>query len=132
MAGAKPAIRVTGLKELRRAAAKMEAGVHDLTEVGRGAAEVVQAEARNIVPVGESGELRRSLRTWARSGRSAVVAGKRRVPYAGVIHFGWPAHNISPQPFLYKALDRRYDEVVQVYEDRMAELVKRLDRETPG
>ncbi len=72
------------------------------------------------------------MRTWARSGRAAVAAGKRRTPYAGVIHFGWPKHNIEPQPFLYKALDRRYDEVVAIYEKRLDDLVKRLDRETPG
>lgn len=130
MAAAKPAVHVRGLKELRRAVAKLDEGVHDLTEVGRSAAEIVLGEARTLVPR-ESGDLGRSMRTWARSGRSAVAAGKRAVPYAGVIHFGWPAHNIKPQPFLYKALDRRHDEVVAVYEERMAELVRRLDRETP-
>ncbi len=52
--------------------------------------------------------------------------------YAGVIHFGWPRHNIEPQPFLYDALDKRFDEVVRVYEKRITDLVHKLDRETPG
>jgi hypothetical protein len=52
--------------------------------------------------------------------------------YAGVIHFGWPRHNIEPQPFLYDALDKRFDEVTKLYELRIAALVQKLDRETPG
>ena len=56
----------------------------------------------------------------------------KSVPYAGVIHFGWPRHNIEPQPFLYDALDRRSDEVIKLYEDRITDLVHKLDRETPG
>jgi hypothetical protein len=63
---------------------------------------------------------------------SAVTAGSRSVPYAGPIHFGWPRHNIKPQPFLYDAADRRINDVVNVYEKRVDALVTRLDRETPG
>jgi len=32
-----------------------------------------------------------------------VQAGRASVPYAGPIHWGWPARNIEPQPFLTDA-----------------------------
>ena len=41
--------------------------------------------------------------------------GKKKVPYAGPIHFGWGRRNIHPQPFLYEALDKRRDEVLDAF-----------------
>ena len=32
-----------------------------------------------------------------------VSVGRATVPYAGAIHWGWPARNISAQPFLTDA-----------------------------
>jgi hypothetical protein len=57
--------------------------------------------------------------------RASVKAGFKRVPYAGVIHFGWPARGILPRPFLYDALDARRDEVMDAYTDGMADLIKK-------
>ena len=44
-----------------------------------------------------------------------VRAGMKAVPYAGPIHFGWGRRNITPQPFLYQAIDRRHAEVLDTY-----------------
>ena len=46
-----------------------------------------------------------------------VRAGRAAVPYAGVIHFGWAAHSIAPQPFLYDAADARADEVLAKFHE---------------
>ena len=131
MAAGRPAVRVRGAAELRRALGNMEDGVKDLTRVQRDAADIVAQESRGLVPVGD-GTLRGSIKSRASKTRSSVAAGRRSVVYAGVIHFGWPRHNIEPQPFLYEALDKRHDEVVKLYEDRVSALVRKLDRETPG
>ena len=108
MAAGRPAVQVRGGAELRRALGRMDDGVKDLTQIGRDAADAVRAEARALSPKGETRKLRGSLKSRASKTRSSVTAGQRgTVVYAGVIHFGWPGHNIEPQPFLYKALDRR-------------------------
>ena len=60
-----------------------------------------------------------------------MLAGRKAVPYAGPIHFGWPARNIEPQPFLYDALDDKADEVAHLYGLGIEVLVDKLDRETP-
>ncbi len=131
MAAGRPAVRIRGAKELRRALAHMDDGVQDFTQIGRDAAEVVAQFAKGISPRMD-GTLRHSVRTRASKTSASVAAGRKSVPYAGVIHFGWPRHNIEPQPFLYDALDRRSDEVIKLYEDRITDLVHKLDRETPG
>ena len=107
----------------------MDDGVKDFTKVGQDAADIVAAEGRALSPRGETLRLRRSIKARASKTRSRVTA---RTIYAGVIHFGWPRHNIEPQPFLYDALDKRSDEVIALYERRITALVQKLDRETPG
>jgi hypothetical protein len=124
----KPGIQVEGAKELRRDLKR--AGdkelVDELKAAHREAAETVADAARPLVPV-QSGKLLRSVRAGATATSGVVRAGKVAVPYAGPVHFGWPARHITPQPFLYDALDRRRDEVVGVYKDRIAALVGRIE-----
>ncbi len=128
--GGKAAVQVEGGPQLRKAFKKMGDRLDDLKDVHAAAGEIVASEARSIVPV-RSGVLADSIRTDRRAAGASVLAGRSRVPYAGVIHFGWPAHNIEPQPFLYEALDRRRDEVADQYERAVDDLVRKFDREAP-
>ena len=107
--------RVEGLNKLLRALEQLDGEAKQQFKVaGKTAGEIVAKEARGIVPV-RSGRLKESIKSGA-TGRGAVVrAGRKSVPYAGPIHFGWGRRNIFPQPFLYQAADRRVDEVVDQY-----------------
>jgi len=130
MAAGQPAIQVQGAKELRAALKRMGADLVDLTAINKAAAEKVAESARDIVPH-LTGALGGTIKATATRTRGRVQAGSRPVPYAGPIHFGWPARNISPQPFLYEALDERRDEVVEAYEAHIEALVEKVGRETP-
>jgi hypothetical protein len=130
MAGGKAGVEVEGAKELRKALKRMDGRLDDLKDTHKAAAEIVAAAARPLVPV-RTGALLSSLRTDRRASGASVLAGRSRIPYAGVIHFGWPGHNIEPQPFLYEALDARREEVAEAYDRKIGELVRRLDREAP-
>lgn len=125
-----PRVEVEGGAQLRRAFKRLGDRASDLKDLHRQAAEPVAEEARAIVPVLEGG-LRGSIRQDRRQSGAAVLAGGARIPYAGVIHFGWPAHNIEPDPFLYDAADRRADEVRDRYAAGIARLVDRFDTEAP-
>ena len=109
----------------------MGADLRDLTAVHREAADKGQGEARARVPR-LTGALGKTIKSRVTETSARVEAGSRLVPYAGPIHFGWPRRNIEPQPFLYDALEGRQDQVVDLYEKRVVELVRKLDRETPG
>lgn len=119
----KPSIEVEGAKELRRALKQIDSGTADLKKVHADAAAVVEQAAGTFVPR-RSGRLAGSIRSTGQAGAGVVRAGKAAIPYAGPIHFGWAAHNIAPQPFLYDALDQRRDEVIALYEDAVDKLIK--------
>jgi len=86
------------------------------------AAEIVVGASKRFVPI-KTGALAQSIRPAAVMSGGRVKVGSASVPYAGPIHFGWPARRIKPQPFVYDALDTRRGEVSRLYEKRMAVLM---------
>ena len=108
-------VQISGLNKLVRALNKLDDEARDdFKAAGKAAATVVVGEAKRTVPY-RTGRLSDTIRAAniARGGR--VYAGRARVPYAGPIHFGWGRRNIAPNPFLYRAADRRVTEVMDTY-----------------
>lgn len=127
----RPGVQVTGATEIRRELKRAGESLRELREINLKAANVVAAEGRQMVPR-LTGMLGRTIRPTATNAMGSVWAGKRLVPYAGPIHFGWPARNIAPQPFLYEALDKRGAQVAAKYEEEVARLIAQFERNTPG
>ena len=118
-------IGVEGARELRKALKTVgDEAKAGLKDVNVEVAEIVARAAVTRVP-SRSGALRETVRAAGAQTRASVKAGFKKVPYAGVIHFGWPARKIAPQPFLYDALDARRDEVVDTYANGMADLLRK-------
>ena len=130
MAGQPARVQVRGAKEFRKAMKGMGADLKDLTAANKEAARTVLEAAKENAPV-LSGHLRASGRTKATRTQARVMFGGDAIPYAGVIHFGWPAHGISPNPFLYDAADERRDDVVNAYEHAIAKMIREVERITP-
>lgn len=124
MAGKEFAVQVEGLRELQSAVSKADKGLgKKVREINKGAAEIVRDDAEPYVPV-RSGRMRATLKVQAGQRDAKVKVGSpSRVPYAGVIHWGWPARNIAPQNFLEVGLARRADDVGEFYGDEMREFV---------
>lgn len=92
------------------------------------AAEEVADTAANEAPF-RTGRLRDSIKASAsKTGASATVrAGtKVRVPYAGVIHWGWPARGIEPNEFITRALDMRAAEIRRQFDRATIAISARL------
>jgi hypothetical protein len=118
-------IEVEGLKELIRDLKKADQGITvELKKLHKAAGDEVATEAKTLVPR-RSGRLANSIRAGAQQQGAVVRAGGGGIPYAKVIHFGWPQHNIRPQPFLYDALDKRRGDVQAAYERALQKLVDR-------
>ena len=118
-------VSVEGARELRKALKTVgDEAKAGLKDVNLEVAEIVARAAVTKVP-SRSGALRETVRAAGAQTRASVKAGYKKVPYAGVIHFGWPARGILPRPFLYDALDARRDEVMDAYTDGMADLIKK-------
>lgn len=120
-------IEVVGLRDLQRALRKVSADApKELRKTNLEAARIVSDEAVRRVPV-RTGRLRDSIRALAQQRGAAVRAGGARVPYAGPIHFGWPKRHIKPNPFLYEALDRRRQQVLDAYRKGVGHLIRQFD-----
>lgn len=119
-------IQIDGAGKLRRQLKQAQDGISNLKAAHRELGELVGEQAARLVPV-RSGLLKSTIRASGQASGAIVRAGYARVPYAGAIHFGWPARRIAPTPFLYAALDLRRDEVIAMYEDRVKDLIKRHD-----
>ena len=119
------AVEVEGARQLRKALAELgDDAVDELKAVNMEGVDIVLAEALTRVPV-RSGRLYETVRGSATKTRGTIRAGFKRVPYAGPIHFGWPARNIEPNLFLYDAVDERRGEVIAVYKKNIGKLIKK-------
>lgn len=120
-----PAIRVEGAAELRRALKAAQDDAQDLKDTHKAVGEVVVTEAKSLVPQ-LTGRLSGTIRATQAKAGATVKAGGSGLPYAGVIHFGWPGHSIEPQPFLFDAIDKRRADVIKVYEKAIGKIVDRI------
>tara|TARA_R100001129_G_scaffold118264_1_gene81766 strand:+ start:236 stop:610 length:375 start_codon:yes stop_codon:yes gene_type:complete len=117
-------IKATGVKELRRELRRMGDDLEDLKSLNLTVATLVSQRAKDLVPR-RTGNLADTIRPAGTKTAGRVRAGFKRVPYAGVIHFGFPARGIQPQPFLYDALDQRRGEVFDAYFKGIAKIQRK-------
>lgn len=98
-------VRVDGLRKLRRELREFAGNCDDLKAANAAAAQIVATAAAAGAPR-RSGRLAASVRGNRAVSRAQVRAGGAALPYAGPIHYGWPAHNITAQPFVTDAAQR--------------------------
>ena len=121
--GRKGKEEIEGLREVQKALKQLgDATKKEMKSTHLKAAEIVVGASKRFVPI-KTGALAQSIRPAAVMSGGRVKVGSASVPYAGPIHFGWPARSIKPQPFVYDALDTRRGEVSRLYEKRMAVLM---------
>lgn len=118
---------ILGLREVQRDLSKLgDDTKNEMKDTHKAAAEVVVLGAKRFVPY-RTGRLANSIKALAYQTVGKVRAGSASVPYAGPIHFGWPARRIAPQPFIYDAMDARIDEIRGLYDKRIEELIRQYD-----
>lgn len=90
---------------------------------------VSQYAKRNAVFKNSTGRLVRSIRPSSTVTTAIVRAGNASVPYAGPIHWGWLYDkqyqiykNITPNPFLAKALGYNRDIILATYKEQVDKL----------
>lgn len=119
-----PALEVHGLRELRRNLRQLGDDAADLKDANAETAQVVAAAAVARAPK-RTGRLAQSVKGNRAVGRATVKAGAARVPYAGPIHWGWPARHITGQPFVVEAAEDTEPTWLPAYETAIAALVER-------
>jgi hypothetical protein len=122
----RPAVTVTGARQLRKALSQIEGATQELKDLHLDIATTVAQEAKSLVPVG-TGKLADTIRPSGTKTAARVRAGFKRVPYAGVAHFGIPRKFFSsgrePTNFLYSALDNEANNVFKQYDDEIKTII---------
>lgn len=99
MAGRDAGIRIEGQRELRKSLRQAGDDLEDLKAAHKAAAEVAAGGAKPHVPR-RTGRLAGTIRPGGTKTGAVIRAGRKAVPYAGPIHWGWEARGIEPQEFL--------------------------------
>lgn len=111
---ASPVVRVEGISRLVRTMREAEVDLDDLKDVTAAAGALAAAAIRPLVPV-KTGRLVGSIRSNKAARRSTVAVGRARLPYAGPVHWGWPAHGIEPNEFGPEGLQRAEPAITALY-----------------
>jgi carbon monoxide dehydrogenase subunit G len=111
-------VKIRGLREVVRSLDQYAGAVDDLKEANAAIGSKVSKDAATIAPK-SSGALASTIRGNRAKSSVQIKAGGARVPYAGVIEYGWPARNIEAQSFLRKAA---YDNIAYAIEQFDANL----------
>jgi len=120
-------IEVVGLRELVKdiKAAGDKQLEDELKDAHKASAEVVAVAARPMIPR-QSGLLAGTLRTAASLRGGRVALGKKKVPYANPIHWGWPSRGIEARPFLLDAFQANQPQALEAFETRVERLVDHI------
>lgn len=118
--------KITGLRETVRNLERLGVDVEDIRAAFTAIAADVAQEAGVLAPVGETGALRGSIRPGRAKNKAIVRAGTAaRVPYAGVINYGWAARGIAATGFLTTPANRDLDKRVARIDTELGALLRR-------
>jgi len=115
-----------------------------LKQANKSVAEMVVDATLPMVPVGKTGNLKKSIKAISSQKAAYGKAGSpARVPYAAAIHWGEgagnvnhttgatvgrPKRNIQGRPFLWEAADKTVNRAVKEYENQIQDLIDKVVR----
>lgn len=114
-----------GAARLRRTLRQAGDDLEDMKDANTRAAKIVEEGAIGLVPV-LTGDLARSIRSSGTKTAGVVRAGSKALPYAGVIHWGWPAHGITANPFAADAAKLTEPTWGRIYEEAVDKALARI------
>jgi hypothetical protein len=124
-------VRVEGVRKLRAALRRADLDLTDLRTAHLQASSTVASAAEGAAPR-RTGRLAGTVRPGATKVAALVRAGFASVPYAGPVHWGWPAHGITAQPFVAEAAQRTEPVWTGEYLDHVQQILDRLAGSADG
>lgn len=112
---AKAILQVRGARQLRSSLKKAGKDLENLKAAHAAVAQVIARTAASRAPK-LTGRLAGSVRGSGTTTSAVIRAGFKSVPYAGPIHWGWPARGIKAQPFMSDAATSTEGQWMPIYE----------------
>lgn len=120
------AIHIDGGPRLRSALRKAGADMKQLRNANFRAAKSVATQARFMAPK-RSGKLAASIRGTASQKAGVVKAGRKSIPYANPIHWGWAKRNIRKNEFVSNAATKSEFMWVRNYEEDIDKILSDVE-----
>jgi hypothetical protein len=95
-------VQVDGVRELRASLKRAGDDLGDMKDANAAVAGMVAGRASSLAPR-VSGRLAASVRGNRAAASAVVKVGTASLPYAGPVHWGWPARHIAANPFAVNA-----------------------------
>lgn len=124
-------VKVEGARELRSALKKAGSDLQDFTDLNAAIGRYVSARAAAMAP-SRTGTLAASIRASKAKSSATLRAGSAKVPYAGVVHWGWPLRHIRPRTFLADAAAVTEPTWSKWYMTRVEKIVSEVAGSTRG
>lgn len=119
-------VGIKGAKAMRRDLKKAGFDLAELREPHMSAARTVATAAKPMTPH-RSGALAQSVRPGATRTAGVIRAGKKTVPYANPIHWGWYERKIRSQPWLSLAAQRTEPTWLPAFIKAMNEAIENMN-----
>jgi hypothetical protein len=117
-------IRVRGLSKTVRALERAGADAQDMKVLMH---EIGMLVVRAADPPVLTGRLAGTIRAGRGKTKAVVRAGGARAPYAGVLEYGWPAHNIAPREYLQRALQSERTDILRALDGGLDDILRKAD-----
>lgn len=114
-------IKTKGLKEVVRALNKIAEDAQDMPRLMHDIGMIAVNAAR---PPVKTGRLEASMRAGRGKTKAVVRAGRAKVPYAPMIHYGWPKRGIKARPYLTEAIRAQEPAIIARLEQGIHEIVE--------
>lgn len=118
-------VRVEGGREFRKALKGAGDDLGELKEAHGEAATIVAGFAATTAPR-KSGALGASTRGSGTTSAAIIRAGKKSVPYAGPIHWGWRRRGIAARPWISTAAQTTESRWTGAYLAAVQRLLERI------
>lgn len=121
----RPLVQVDGARELRRTLRAAGDDLEDLKAANLQAAQIAATAARARAPR-LTGQLAGDIRASGTKTAGTIRAGRKKIPYAGPIHWGWPARGIEARPYITEGAQRTESIWVPLYKELLDEAVSKV------
>lgn len=114
-----------GARDLRRTLKEAGGDLSELKAANRAAADVVAAAAITRAPK-RTGRLASAIRPGASQRAGTVKYGRKAVPYAGPIQWGWPARGLKGTFYVTKAAAETESTWIAAYVNHMNKTIEKV------
>jgi hypothetical protein len=122
----KAALEVLGARGLRASLKAAGLSVQDLKDSHAKVAKLVLDESKPGTPV-KTGRMKRSGRSSGTQTAAIVRFGGAAVPYAGPVHWGWPARHIKAQPWAWEEAQQSEPQWLPIYMHDLEGIVSKIE-----